>query len=176
MNIFTKRTGTIAVLLLGALLSGCGKRAVESKPWQMGEKVQIGPFIYTVLESEWKTELSGSNGNIYPKNRFLVLRLSITNSGGQEKNLSFLHLKDDKGGDFIEYSELEGVNGWMGVIRKLQASATDQGIIVFDVPLTGYKLVVSDGENPDEERTAVIDIPLVMKPETQSTDAPITGR
>ena len=176
MNILLKRTACITLLILGTLLSGCRTKVAESKPWQMGEKVQIGPFIYTVVEADWKTELHGSNGNIYPKNRFLVLRISVTNSGGVERNLQFLHIKNDKDDQIIEYSELEGLAGWLGVIRKLAASATDQGIIVFDVPLGNYKLIVSDGGNADEERTSLIDIPLVMKPESVSGDAPITGR
>ena len=175
MNILSKRTLALAVLALGALLTGCRQQTGIAKPWQMGEKVQVGTFIYTVLEADWKTELRGELGPIFPKNRFLVLRLSVTNAGGEDRSLAYLHLKDEKGGDFAEFTELEGVNGWLGVLRKLPPAANEQGIIVFDVRLASYKLVVTDNADPGEEKTTLVDIPLVMKPES-TNEAPITGR
>lgn len=176
MNILSKHTACAALLIFGALLTGCRQQGALAKPWQMGEKVQVGTFIYTVLEADWKTELHGNLGSILPKNRFLVLRISVTNAGGEDRSLAFLQLKDEKGGEYTEFSELEGVSGWLGILRKLPPAGNEQGLIVYDVPPSSYKLVATDNANPGEEKTTMIDIPLVMKPESGASDAPITGR
>ena len=46
----------------------------------MGERVQVGPLVYQVLESDWRSEL-GSGGRT-PKDRYLFVKVSITNSSG----------------------------------------------------------------------------------------------
>lgn len=169
---------TLFSLLMSSSLfvTGCSdvKKESQAKPWAMGERVPIGPFTFTVLESEWKQELTGSKGRILPKERFLVLRLSATNGGGERKSVSFLSIRDDKDKEFTEFQELEGFPGWMGILRDLPVAGTEQGLIVFDVPLGHYRLVVNDGGAPGEERSAVIDLPLSMRPDEEKQ--PIVGR
>ena len=40
---------------------------------------------------------------------------------------------------------VESVPKWLGVLRNLSAVQTEQGVVVFDVPLGAYKLQVQDG-------------------------------
>ena len=165
-------------LLIGSLLgvSGCGEVKKESgaKPWVMGERVPLGPYTYTVMEAEWKQELNGSKGKMLPKDRFLVLKLAVTNGGGERKSLSYLQIRDDKDKEFAEFTEVEGVPGWMGILRDIAVAGTEQGLIFFDVPLGHYRLVVNDGGAPGEERTSLIDLPLSMRPSEE--EKPIVGR
>ena len=174
----------LATLTAFAFLSvfSCGETKKESaaKPWQMGEKVPLGPFTYSVIESEWKTELMGAKGRLDPKQRFLVLKLTVQNSAAERKALSFLHIRNDKGEEFPEVQDLEGVPGWMGILREIPPAGTDMGTLVFDAPLGHYRLVLNDGGQAGEERTSLVDLPLQMLPgqeETGPNGRPIiTGR
>ncbi len=169
---------SFSIFLIGSLLatSGCRevKKESEGKPWSMGEKVTLGPFAYTVLESEWVQELNGAKGKLIPKERFLVLRLSVTNGGGENKAVSFLTIRDDKGKEHAELQELEGVKDWMGILRMIPVAGTENGLIVFDVPMGHYRLVVNDGGSAGEERTSLIDLPLSMRPADETK--PILGK
>ena len=169
---------SFSMLLIGSFLatSGCNevKKESQGRPWAMGEKVALGPFTYTVLDSEWVQELNGSKGKLIPKERFLVLRLSVTNGGGEQKSVSYLHVRDDKGKEFPEVQEMEGVKDWMGILRMLPVAGTENGLLVFDVPMGHYRLVVNDGGSAGEERTSLIDLPLNMRPSDEMT--PIMGK
>ena len=169
---------SLPMLLIGSILatSGCGevKKESEGKPWSMGEKVALGPFTYTVLDSEWAQELNGTKGKLIPKERFLVLRLSVTNGGGESKAISFLQVRDDKGREYPEMQDLEGVKDWMGILRMLPVAGTENGLIVFDVPMGHYRLVVNDGGSAGEERTSLIDLPLNLRPSEEQK--PIVGK
>jgi hypothetical protein len=56
----------------------------------------------------------------------------------------------------------EGVSNWLGILRTVRPAETLQGQILFDVPLTSYRLRVPDGAGPGEEKYAWISIPLRM--------------
>ena len=179
-----KKQTMLAIVTVLAFLSvfSCGGSRKEStaKPWQMGEKVPLGPFTYSVIESEWKTELAGSKGRLDPKQRFLVLKLIVANSATERKALSFLAVRNDKGEEFPEVQDVEGVPGWMGFLREIPPGGTDTGTIIFDAPLGHYRLVLNDGGAPGEERISLVDLPLQMLPgqdEARPAGRPeITGR
>ena len=170
-----------AVLALLSVFS-CSETKKESsaKPWHVGERVPLGPFTYSVIESEWKTELTGSKGRIDPKQRFLVLKLTVANTAEERKSISLLQVRNDKGEEFPEMQELEGVPDWLGILRDVQPKKSDTGVIVFDVPFGHYRLIVNDGGVAGEERTSLVDIPLNMMPgqeEARPAGVPqITGR
>jgi hypothetical protein len=44
----------------------------------MGERAEIGPFIYQAIETRWPMTLEGRTA----KDRFFLIRVSITNSSG----------------------------------------------------------------------------------------------
>jgi hypothetical protein len=128
----------------------------------MGERIQVGKLVYNVTEAEWKGEVEGAKQ--LPKDRFLQLRVSVTNSGGAEVALPMLRLIDAKGAEIPEFTEIESNTRWMGVIRRLQPALTETGFLFFDVPVGAYKLEVVDNSNPDDERVAHVEIPASLAP------------
>ena len=158
---------TAAVACGTLLLTGCscGKPQSDSSfigTFNMGERVQAGKIIYTALESEWKTALT--EGGRAPQHRFLFLRVSMTNSGGEPVNVPALELEGANGTRYQEVTEnLQGVQNWLGLMRTVGPATTEQGVIVFDVPLAAYKLIVVDGSEVDNERYAHVEIPVQLE-------------
>jgi len=132
----------------------------------MGERVQVGPLIYNVLHAEWSTQLGEGSEARMPKNRFLIVQLTVTNSGGGETSIPPVTLEDGRGGAYPEELNGTGVTNWLGLLRKLTPAQTEQGRIVFDAPSGAYRLRVTD-DNPElgREKVALIDIPLHLEPE-----------
>lgn len=156
----------IAVTISAVLLISCkGSLAEDStkRTYHMGEKVQVGPLIYNVLETEWKTQLEGSSQ--LPRNRILLVKLAITNSSGPGAiAVPLFTVESANGQSFPELSEgLNNLPGWLGLLRNLRPSETEQGNIVFDVPFGAYTLQVSDGGEIGQEKTAAIEIPVQIQ-------------
>jgi hypothetical protein len=130
--------------------------------FKMGERVQAGKIIYNVLEAEWKTALTEAGRA--PQNRFLFLRVSMTNSGGEPVNLPAFEILSDDGTRYPEITEgMEGVRNWLGLLRTVRPATTEQGVIVFDVPLAQHKLVLLDDAEVGEERYAHVEIPVQLE-------------
>jgi len=125
----------------------------------MGELVQVGRLIYTVLETEWLSAL----GARVPKYKFLSVRMTINNSGNTERSVPLLEVLDAKDKVYLEESDGAGLDEWFGVLRNLAATETSQGRLLFDVPQGAYRLRVNDGGEPGSEVTALVDIPLQIK-------------
>lgn len=123
----------------------------------MGDRAQAGPLIYTVFETRWAPQLGAEGSERIPNNRFLMIRLSVVNSGSTEASIPTLTLIDDNGQRFPEIANGEGVPQWAGFVRRLKPADTLTGNILFDVPLKRYKLEVSD---ETDEKKALVDIPL----------------
>src|SRR3982751_2185793 len=98
----------------------------------MGERVQVGPLIYTVLEAQWKSQLSDDPKSKIPKNRYLLLKMTVTNSGKEETTLPQLTLQNSAGQSFPEVTEgVDEVPQWYGaLIRTLKPAQTEPGVIV----------------------------------------------
>jgi len=157
------RFASFISILSAAFLLGCGAQEKASKtPHAMGERVQVGPLVYTVLEADWENELGdGANARI-PKNRFLVIRLSVQNAGSKELTLPLLTLEDDKRQETLELDKGQGVEDWMGLLRHVTPANTIQGRIVFDVAVAPYQLRLTDAAELENERTAYVSIPLKL--------------
>ena len=167
MNISACLASLVGVLMMPFLTSGCGSsRPVDGRIHHMGERVQVGPLIYNVLEAEWKNEM----GQKTPTHRFLVLRLTITNSGGREARPPLLTIVHTSGAEHTELSEVEGLQDWLGLLRRLDPAATEDGRIVFDVASGAYKLRLSDGGEPGQENTAIVEIPLQLETPTPTSE------
>lgn len=148
----------VCALTLGACRKGRDASFIGT--FRMGEKVQIGSMVYQVLESEWRNEL-GSGGRS-PRQRYLFLRLSATNGGSGTEGLSTLTLEGN-GQTYSEVTEdMDKVDNWFGLLRNVGATQTEQGWIVFDVPIAAYKLVITQGELGDE-KYAHVDIPVQLE-------------
>jgi hypothetical protein len=146
-----------------------GASASSDSTFTMGSRVQVGSMVYTVLDTDWVPELTGKQGTQRPQHRFLIVRITMTNSGGEKLSLPYFTLISPKGEQYSEVSEnIEDTPDWLGVLRELAPAQTDTGTVVFDAPLGAYKLQVSDGGPIDRERTVRIDLPLDFK-------VPVTG-
>jgi Domain of unknown function (DUF4352) len=169
-----------AILICAAAgcLVACQNPNAARVDYNMGEKVSIGPLTYTVVDSSWKTQLGDVLKIRQPEQRFLLLQVSVTNGGGSEHSVPFLQIENSNGQTYMESQNGDGVDNWFGVLRTLAPGETQQGQILFDVPLTSYRLRVPDGNGPGLEKYAWIAIPLRMElePPPQVPGPPQGGR
>jgi hypothetical protein len=152
----------MTVLCTAGALSACRKKGDASfiGTFRMGERVQLGPLVYQVLESDWRAELGP--GGRSPKDRYLFVRLSVTNSSGNTIAVPALTIEGG-GKTYSEVTEnTDKVDNWLGLLRNVAASQSEQGWIVFDAPMAAYKLVLTEGE-VGQEKTAHVDIPVQLE-------------
>ena len=140
----------------------------------MGERVPIGQITYSVVESAWRTQLGESFKIRTPEQRFLLVKISVTNGTGKDISIPLLTLEGGTGQTYRELANGEGVENWFGVLRTISPGETQQGNIVFDVPLTSYKLRVPDVADAGLEKYVSVQIPLRLDPDLpiQSPIAP----
>lgn len=140
----------------------------------MGERVPVGQMTYNVVESAWKTQLGESFQVRTPEQRFLLIKLSVTNGTGKDVSIPLLTLEAPDGQTYRELDNGEGVDNWFGLLRTISPGETQQGNIVFDVPLTSYKLRILDLADPELQRYVSVRIPLQLDPDLpiQSPIAP----
>jgi hypothetical protein len=139
----------------------------------MGERIEHGPFTYTVVESSWRSQL-GEGFNIrVPQHRFLILSVSVTNGGGAEVSVPMLSLEASNGEVFPESQDGNGVPDWLGVLRTIKPAGTITGRIVFDVPLSTFHLRLPDGGEPGYEKYAMVEIPLRL--DVEQVQSPLPG-
>ncbi len=156
------KTKVLPALLLLTLLLGCNMGGLKAPVSQMGELTTVGPVVYNVLETEWRTDLGSAGNSTIPEEKFLLVRLSIMNSGNQQIAVPLLSVDDPTGDSHLELDEVKGVPDWLGLLRILEPASSVQGTIVFDVPSGDYKLRVTDCGDLESERTALIDMPLTI--------------
>ena len=146
-------------------LSACGESSsTDSIVYKMGDKVPVGTVVYTVLEADWRSELAGEGLPQTPKNRFLVLKVSITNGGGAQVAIPMLTVENVRKESAMEVQEVKNLPNWLGIVRLINPAQTDTGYIVFDVPTGAYKLRTTDAKEPGAETTRLVDIPLSLEP------------
>jgi len=129
----------------------------------MGERVSVGPLVYTVQDAEWHDQLGEGLGARTPRHRFLVIRLSVTNSGIREADVPPMSLISPAGQVYEELSQGDGVPEWLGYLRAVKAAATEHGRVLFDAPSGSYRLRVG-AAGDDEETFALIEIPYQAPP------------
>jgi hypothetical protein len=136
----------VTIVLL--FLAGCKTQSSTQINYQMGERIIAGPMVYNIVQTIWRTQLGDLFKVRVPDNRYLVITLSATNSGGKEVSMPFLTLEGPAGKEYHEIEDGDGVEKWFGLLRTIQPAETRQGNVVFDVPLTSYKLRLTDGGEP----------------------------
>jgi hypothetical protein len=161
-----------ALTALALALAGC-KRSTGSagREYPMGAQVQVGPLIYTVIHAEWLNSLDASQGMRSPKNSFLAVQLSITNSGAADAGVPLLTLEDPSGKTYLEEDKGDGLEGWMGLLRLIKPAQTEQGRILFDVPPGVYRLRVTTGGDPEAEVYA--HVKLTLRADEQKDDTAV---
>ncbi len=167
-----KKSVLTAGVALCAWVVGCssGSGPAISKTFGMGERVQVGQLIYTVIDTEWLEQLGQNENARLPKKGFLAIRLSVTNSGSSTSGIPSLNLIDAKGESHAELSDAEGLPQWLGPFRTVKPSETEHGRILFDVAPAAYRLRVTNDADADSEKAALVTIPLQFAPEPPKTD------
>jgi hypothetical protein len=130
----------------------------------MGERAQAGTLIYTVTEAEWLDRLGDEPDVRVPEHRFLAIRLSVTNSGAATSGIPMLSLVDSRGERHPELTNGAGLTDWLGFLRQIKPANTEYGRVLFDVPAGGYRLRVVNDAEPENERAALVEIPLDLGP------------
>jgi len=149
-------------------LLGCSSNIPSTAPkavHRMGEAVAAGPLIYTIAETQWQAQLGEGATARVPQHRFLLIRLSVTNSGASNSAVPAMALVDAQGQDHLELTDGQGIQEWLGYLRTISPAETDRGWVAFDVPMAAYRLRVSEDAEPGMGRTALIDIPLRVGPD-----------
>jgi hypothetical protein len=151
----------IALISLVSLgLAGCS--SVSSKNtatiFAAGDKATMGSLIYNLTDAETTAQLGDDPNNPRtPQERFYLVKVSISNSGADEQPIPGMTLVDDSGKMYPELSDGVGVGNWLGVVRKVGAAQTEQGIVAFDAPVKHYRLRLNDTL---DDKEVAIDIPL----------------
>jgi hypothetical protein len=170
MSLFRSRSCSlmlVAALVLGG--TGCSSDSGPSAPERevsMGTQITVGDLIYTVIDQRWAESLPSSTGLRLPKERFLILGISVTNGGSATGGIPLLTLVGSDGKEYQEETKGDGLSGWLGYIRILETAQTEHGRILFDVPPGAYKLRVSSGGEPEEEVSALVTIPFRLEAPT----------
>jgi hypothetical protein len=167
-----------AVWLLVPLIlsaSGCTKDTPAQSVYQMGDRAAVGPISYNVVQTVWKPQLGELFNVRSPQNRFLLITLSATNGGGSDVALPFFVLEGPNGKEIKEEESGDGVDNWFGLLRTLKPAENHQGVIVFDAPLTSYRLRLTDGGEPGTEKLIWVEIPLRIDTDT-SVAVPTPGQ
>ncbi len=150
-----------ALFLIVICASGCRDKATVGPvgTFSMGERAQVGPLIYTVFDTQSALTLGDPPAQRVPSNRFLLLKISVVNSGPESMSVPTFSLVDDEGKSYQEAANGEGVHDWLGFVRKIKPAESAQGTILFDVPQKRFKLRVAD-EN--DQKYAFVSIPLTL--------------
>ncbi len=130
----------------------------------MGELVVVGPLRYTVFDTEWKTQIGDGPDARFPKNRYLIVHLSVTNSGGAPMEIPTMKVETADGITVNEVSDPLALPEWLGILRQLRPADTIQGKVVFDVPLGACRLRVGGSVDAMDEKAALVDIPIQYAP------------
>ena len=147
------------------ILGGCQKAGPARSDFSMGERVPVGQMTYSVVESAWRPQLGEGFKIRTPEQRFLLLRISVTNGAGKDVSIPLLTLEGNNGQTYREIADGDGVDNWFGLLRTLNPGETQQGNVLFDVPLTSYRLRVPDVNVSGFEGYASVQIPLRMDPD-----------
>lgn len=162
-----------AAVLTALVSTGCADKTAAAHTYQLGEKVTVGPLLYTVFETQWLTHTGTPPDEKVPQNRFFLVRVSIVNSTGGEVLAPTLSVEDDKGTTYPEVTSEIGAPQWIGLIRRIQPADSVAGNLVFDCPAGHYKLHVTD---PDGTKEALVDIPLTFTSETPDVPQPAESK
>ena len=176
MILMFRRTELISLLLLAAAasaLTGCGAKQDSARvEFEMGDRVTVGPLTYNVVETVWRSQLGADFKIRIPQERFLLITVSVTNGGGKEVSVPLLSLENQNGKIYQESDNGESVDNWFGILRTLTPAQTQQGRLLFDVPLTSYRLRITDGGEPGNDKASFIRIPLRMDGDPGLDNAP----
>ena len=150
----------LVFLFIPALIfmSGCsGTPKKEAKIFSAGEKATVGNLSYSVIDTQFAPSLGeDAASQRTPQNRFVMVQISVSNSGSADAVIPGMTLVEDSGQSYHELADGTGVPRWLGVVRKVGSTQTEAGVVLFDAPAKHFRLRLTD-ELEDE---VSIDVPL----------------
>ena len=149
--------GWLRTLAILASQMAC-MRPAPVNVYRMGEKVQAGQLIYNVFETKWQAQIGEGQQARTPVHRFLLMHLTVVNSGGEPVSVPSFRLTDESGQIYPKSMEGQGIPLWLGMIRRVKPADTLEGNAVFDVEPKSYKLKLDDGS--DSGMVVMVDLPL----------------
>jgi hypothetical protein len=162
---------TFPLIAAVLMLAGCKPQATAFpvRTYPMGDKVLLGSLTYTVIETEYLTQIGEGPTPRIPQNRFFLVKISVGNGGSETANVSAFQVEDDNGKVYPELTDGEGVPDWIGYLRSVKPAESAQGNAVFDAPPRHYNIRIHDETG---EKAALIDIPLTFNAETPDVPTP----
>jgi len=149
----------VLLILLCAVAAGCSRRAT-TPVHQMGERAEVGPYVYSVLEAQWAEKLGDEPTPRLPSQRFLLIRVSVTNGTPNDFSAPQMTLISQSNAEYVELGDGNGVPDWFGIFRRVGPSETVTRWILFDAPYSDYRLRVGDDAfDPADMKTALIEVP-----------------
>jgi hypothetical protein len=163
------RRHSFLLLTAIAVLSGCSSSSErKSVTYAAGDKASVDKLTYSVVDSQIFPRLGDDASPRVPQNRFYVVQISVSNSGGSEAAIPAMTLIDDAGKNYDELTDGSGVERWLGVIRRVQPNQTEQGSVIFDAPAGHYKMRLTDETDASD---VFVDIPLSFAHEQMLHDS-----
>ncbi|MGD0046718.1 MAG: hypothetical protein ABSE42_06830 [Bryobacteraceae bacterium] len=157
----------ILVPFCAVWLASCVEHAWEVRTYSLGQKVAIGHLTYLGIVTQWLPAFGQGPGARAAQNQFLLVRLSVSNSGNSDVAVPNFSVEDSAGHRFPELSDGTGVPDWIGALRTLASNDTLVGNAAFDVAVGPYTLHILDEDGQHEAR---IELPLDFQ--NQSVEAP----
>jgi hypothetical protein len=147
----------LCISLFSLVNTGCSAKK-QGAVYGAGEKAKVGPLVYSVTDTEVRQQLGDDPDTARtPQNRFFLVRVAVSNSGSDDEAIPSMTLVDDAGQSYGELADGSNVPNWLGVVRKVGPTQTEQGVVVFDAPSKHYRLRLND---PLDEKEIAIDVPL----------------
>jgi hypothetical protein len=151
----------VSLVPVALITTSCSKfSSSKNQPilYSAGDKATVGPLVYNVTDTEVAERLGDDpNNERTPQDRFFLVKVSISNSSPDDQPIPAMTLIDDGGHSYTELADGSGVANWLGVVRKVAPTHTEQGVVVFDAPTKHYRLRLND---PLDEKEIAVDVPL----------------
>jgi len=166
-KLMARRLAAGLLVVIASAPVGCSRKAGSGGAlgtFPMGERVRVGPLLYTVQDAEWHDQLGEGVQSRMPQHRFLTIRLSVTNSGIRPAEIPPMSLISADGQTYPELTGGAAVPEWLGYLRSVAPAATEHGRVLFDVPSGSYRLRVTAVTDADEEPFALVEIPFQVAP------------
>ena len=150
-----------AILCFSFVFSACSSAKKNAATiYAAGDKAVAGQLTYNLIDAERMQQLGDDAATARTaKERFYLIKVSVSNSGTEETPVPAMTLIDDSGQTYNELSDGTGVPNWLGVVRKVGPAQTETGYVVFDAAPHHYRLRIND---PFDEKEISIDVPLAF--------------
>jgi hypothetical protein len=151
----------ISLVTISLATTGCASLSKSKNDpviYAAGDKATVGTLTYNVTDTVVADQLGDNpNNERTPQDRFFLVRVSVSNSGPEDEPIPAMALVDDAGHSYTELADGAGVANWLGVVRKVGPTQTEQGYVLFDAPTKHYRLRLNDTL---DEKEIAIDVPL----------------